>query len=63
MKEGNVPATLRSAGPSASGSEWLEQAWLEIRDAMADNMLNQAQKKAFVISILKGQLANPPKEA
>lgn len=38
-----------------------EQAWAEIRDTMADSMLNQDQKRAFVISILQGRLANPPK--
>lgn len=40
----------------------LHQAWLEIRDTMADKLLNMAQKEAFVKSILQGQLANPPIE-
>lgn len=40
----------------------LEQAWAEIRDAMRDKLLNETQKKQFVISVLKGHLANPPTE-
>ena len=40
---------------------WIEQAWNEIQGVMMDDMLNLTQKRAFVISILKGQLANPPK--
>lgn len=50
-----VPAT-----PTGDPQPGLEHAWAEIRDTMADTILNQDQKKAFVISILKGQLANPP---
>lgn len=50
--------TLRVTEPSRA---WLEQAWREISDTMSDKMLNPTQKKQFVIAILKGQLANPPK--
>jgi hypothetical protein len=39
----------------------IEQAWNEISGAMGDTILNPTQKRAFVIAILKGQLANPPK--
>lgn len=55
---------LTAAQPDASpGAPSLtyEQAYAEIRDTLADSMLNTAQKKAFVISILEGKLANPPK--
>ena len=41
----------------------VDQAWAEIRDTMADKLLNVEQKKTFVISILKGQLAHPPEPA
>lgn len=38
----------------------MNQSWAEIRDTLSDNMLNTSQKRVFVISILRGQLANPP---
>lgn len=37
-----------------------DQAWAEIRDTMADTILNMKQKEAFVRSVLSGILANPP---
>lgn len=37
----------------------IEQAYIEIKDTFEDTLLNMTQKKQFVISILKGQLANP----
>lgn len=37
----------------------IDQAWAEIRDTMADNLLNLAQKEIFVKSILSGSLAHP----
>lgn len=48
-REVNAPATRTE-----------DQAFAEIRDVFADTMLNMAQRKTFVISILRGQLANPP---
>lgn len=50
-------------GMTSKHSPSLEQAWEEIRDTMRDKLLNEEQKKQFVISILKGQLANPPTES
>lgn len=68
-KQGKIDEILNAprfeaAQPDASpGAPSLthEQAYAEIRDTLADSMLNTAQKKAFVISILEGKLANPPK--
>lgn len=51
------PALVQSPTPS------LEQSWAGIRDTMADSLLNEEQKKAFVISILRGRLANPHPQA
>lgn len=54
---------LRSHLSEAEGgrdTEWLEQAWNEIYGTMHDTMLNNGQRRAFILSILKGQLANPP---
>lgn len=42
-------------------SAWLEQAWREVQGVMLDNMLNTSQRRTFILSILNGQLANPPK--
>lgn len=64
-KINNNPKTRRILAARATPAEptkgFLDQAWREISDTMADKMLNPTQKKAFVIAILKGQLANPPK--
>jgi len=46
--------------PEARDRAWLEQAWNEVQGTMMDTMLNTAQRKAFVFSILNGTLANPP---
>lgn len=48
-----------TAQAPTQGAPDLDQAWAEIRDTMADTLLNDKQKEVFVRSILAGVLANP----